>query len=157
MSLKIPQPPMTLMEAMARMEGFYESGSRPQRNNNPGDIEWGSYAAKIGGATRIEQIPEGINEKPRFAYFPDPLTGFNGMKTLLSLHYGKRTIIDMIRGLPDGKGGYVDGWAPPPENDSVHYASVICTWTGLQFDSIVGQHLELPNIQPDSPVTPEAA
>jgi hypothetical protein len=156
MSLKVPQPPMTLLEAIARMEGFYEPNSRSQRNNNPGDIEWGSYAAKIGGATRIEEIPEGIDEKPRFAYFPDPLTGFKGMQTLLRLHYGKRTLIEMIRGVEDGKGGYVDGWAPAPENDPVHYCSVVCMWTGLNFNSIVGTCLQLPNLDTqDTP--PEAA
>jgi hypothetical protein len=146
---------MTLMEAMARMEGFYTPGTRPNRNNNPGDIEWGAFA-RSQGATRIEVIPPGIDEQPRFAYFPDPLTGFKAMRGLLQAHYGSRTIIAMIRGIPDPNhaGQFVDGWAPAPENDPQQYCTVVCTWTGLNFDSLVGDNLQMPDIQPE---TPEAA
>ncbi len=59
---------MELIDAIARMEGFYAAGSRAQRNNNPGNIVWGEFTQEHG-ALHIEVTPAG--EKARFAVFPD--------------------------------------------------------------------------------------
>ncbi|RRA47097.1 hypothetical protein [Acidipila sp. EB88] len=51
---------MSLTEGIAREEGFYVLNSRAQRNNNPGNIDWGEYA-QLHGASHGD---------PRFAVFP---------------------------------------------------------------------------------------
>src|SRR5580704_9465723 len=98
----------TLMEAIAREEGWLNPNSRPRRNNNPGDIEWGKFA-KAHGADSVE-TPIG-NEPARFAHFPDPTTGFQAMRALLQApSYAGKTVAAVIY-----------EWAPPSENDTQAY------------------------------------
>lgn len=113
---------MTLLQAIAHMEGFYELHSRPQRNNNPGDLSWGDEA-KAFGATHGD---------PRFAVFPNPATGWVALKGWLSVP---------AKFAGDGKliGGYLGAtiiqvlnrFAPPNENDTAHYVDTVCKNTGL--------------------------
>jgi hypothetical protein len=42
--MSTPQKLMTLVEAIARMEGWLDPISRCRRNNNPGNIEAGKFA-----------------------------------------------------------------------------------------------------------------
>ena len=114
---------MNLSQAIAREEGFLAPGSRSNRNNNPGDIEYGTFA-RNHGATRIE-TPRGT-QQPRFAYFPTPEIGFEAMKQLLLLHYRGQTIAEMMQ-----------HYAPPSENDTQRYIENICGWTGFTPETLV--------------------
>jgi hypothetical protein len=101
---------MNLMQAMARMEGFGVKGTRPTRNNNPGDIEYGSFA-KAHGATGTDG---------RFAIFPDAQTGFGAMRALLTAHYSGLSLSEAL-----------NKWAPPLENNTNRYIASVMEWTGL--------------------------
>jgi hypothetical protein len=116
---------LTFIEAIARQEGFYVPGSRANRNNNPGNIEWGAFAEEHG-ATRIEACPAG--ETPRFAFFPDAATGFDAMRALLA---------DAYSGLPVEAA--LNKWAPPIENQTSVYVADVCAWTGLTPDTILNE------------------
>jgi hypothetical protein len=100
------------LEAVAREEGYYVKGSRPQRNNNPGDIEFGTFA-EAHGATK--------GTDGRFAIFDSPEAGFAAMKALFqSSHYIDLTVSEAL-----------NRWAPPVENKTNLYIVNVCKWTGL--------------------------
>jgi hypothetical protein len=101
---------MTLLEAMARQEGFYVKGSRPQRNNNPGDIEYGKFARAHGA----------IGTDGRFAIFPDAETGFAAMRALLASAYKGLTVAEAL-----------NKYAPPVENETNVYLAHVCGWAGV--------------------------
>ena len=107
---------MTLIEAMARQEGFHVPGSRPNRNANPGDIEWGKFT-QAHGATHGD---------PRFAVFPDATTGFNAMRALLQSAYLGLTVEQAL-----------NKWAPPVENDVSAYLAGVLKMTGLGKDDVL--------------------
>lgn len=114
---------MKLLEAMARQEGFLVKGTRPQRLNNPGDIEYGKFA-KAHGADRGDG---------RFAHFPDVKTGYQAMAALLSSAYKGLTIEKAL-----------NKYAPATENETNVYIDNICLWTGLKPTDIISDHLEIP-------------
>lgn len=107
---------MTFMEAIAREEGFFVEGTRPQRNNNPGDIEYGSFA-QAHGATGGD---------PRFAIFSTPEAGFAAMRALLCRAYVGLTVSQAL-----------NKWAPPVENQTNSYIANVCAWTGLTPDTVL--------------------
>lgn len=108
--------PLTFMQAVAREEGFNVQGSRPNRNNNPGDIEYGRFT-KSHGATGGD---------PRFAVFPDASTGFNAMRALLQSAYLGLTVEQAL-----------NKWAPPAENDVSAYLKNVLSWTGMAADTVL--------------------
>lgn len=119
----LPKTPCTLQEAIARMEGFYRQSPVPdrcQRNNNPGDIEYGPFAKEHGATGR----------DPRFAIFPSAEVGFSCLTALMKAKYSEHTVKDMI-----------NVYAPPCENDTLDYVELVCKWTGLQPTDIVGEHI----------------
>lgn len=59
--------------AMARFEGFGLPGTIATRNNNPGNLVYGSFAINHGA----------IGSDNGFATFPDVATGFGAMDSLL--------------------------------------------------------------------------
>jgi hypothetical protein len=63
---------INFLQGVAREEGFYAQGTRPQRNLNPGDIEYGKFAS-AHGATGTDG---------RFAIFPTADAGFAAMRAL---------------------------------------------------------------------------
>ena len=118
---------MTFLEAIAREEGFGVVGSRSQRNNNPGDINWGVFA-RAHGADRLEVIPPGNHGEPRFAHFPTPEIGFAAMRALfLSPSYAALTVrAALLR------------YAPPSDgNDTSAYEANVCKWAGCAPSDIV--------------------
>lgn len=122
---------MTFMEAIAREEGWLNLSSRPRRNNNPGDIEWGKFA-QAHGADSVE-VPIG-NEPARFAHFPDTTTGFGAMKALLQAPgYAGLTVAAAIA-----------RWAPPSENNTENYTANVCKWAGCQPSEIIDDLLQIP-------------
>ena len=92
---------------------IYEAsgGSRAWRNNNPGNLQDGSFARDNGA----------IGSDGRFAIFPDTETGFNAMTNLLSSSaYKDLTIDDAIH-----------KYAPSNENNTENYLKFIENQTGF--------------------------
>ena len=108
---------MEILEAMARQEGFLVKGSRPQRRNNPGDIEEGRFAQAHGA------LPPDGN---RFAAWPTPEAGYAAMRALLISGYVGLTLAQAL-----------NKWAPPVENDVSSYLAHVLTWTGLHSDTVL--------------------
>ena len=108
---------MTFLQAIARQEGFYVEGTRPTRNHNPGDVEYGQFA-KAHGATGGD---------PRFAIFPDDVTGFAAMRSLFQAPaYKGHTVSEAL-----------NTWAPPIENATNIYIEHVCEWVGCQPTDII--------------------
>ena len=61
-------------QAIATFEGYYTPGSRPARNNNPGDLKY----ARQPGATGQDALG--------FAIFPDASTGFQALDSQLNAY-----------------------------------------------------------------------
>lgn len=108
---------MNFLQAIAREEGFNAPGTRPARNNNPGDIEWGKFAA-AHGATHGD---------PRFAVFPDAEAGFAAMKALF--------LAPAYRGLTVSQA--LSRWAPPVENNVSAYLANVCKWVGCEPTDVI--------------------
>ena len=123
MSPTLPTEPCTILEAMARMEGFYVQGTRACRNNNPGNIEFGRFAAAHGGI-----LERGVN--PRVAEFPTVEAGFSAMRALLSSAYLGLSVAAAL-----------NKWAPPVENKTNVYIENVCDWTGNNPDTILTSEL----------------
>ena len=107
---------MTLLEAMARMEGFGKPGTRPTRNHNPGDLEYGSFSVSHG-ATGTDG---------RFAIFPSDDVGFEAMRALLVKHYSGLTLEQAL-----------NKYAPPAENNTNVYLENVCKWVGCNPTDII--------------------
>ncbi len=130
-----PPLPLTFLQAVAREEGFYSVGTRPQRNNNPGDIEWGKFT-QAHGATHGD---------PRFAVFPTADAGFAAMRSLFQSNgYKGLTVAQAL-----------NRWAPPVENQTNAYIANVCKWTGCTADMIIDGILDgLPAPSAPSTSTP---
>jgi len=99
-------------------DGFiHVAGTRNWRNNNPGNIEAGSFAAAQGA----------IGSDGRFAIFPDMPTGRKALSTLLTSGSYINLSIEhaMIR------------YAPPSENDTNAYTSFISTKVGVDPSTLM--------------------
>lgn len=109
----------TLIQAMASVEGFYaqtKTPNRPQRNHNPGDLEYGNFAKDHGA----------IASDGRFAVFPDDGTGFEAMRQLLLQHYKGMTLEAAL-----------NKYAPPIENQTNQYMVLVCRMTGAIPETII--------------------
>ena len=122
--------PLSISEAIAREEGFYVHGSRANRNNNPGNIEYGAFSRAFGST----------HGDPRFAVFNSPDDGFKCLSTLLSKHYSGLTIAAAIA-----------KWAPPTENNTAQYVLNVCAWTELTPDTIIDGYIYARDNSPQSP------
>lgn len=134
---------MKLLEAMAHMEGFFQTGSRPQRNNNPLDLIWGPEASKFGA----------IQGDPRFAVFPDIKTGWIAAQRWLSVPAGFDSNHQLIHGyLGATLFKVIYRFAPPQENNVDVYVNFVCQKTGYTTTTLVTEDmLEIP----DEPETSE--
>ena len=108
---------LTLLEAMAREEGFLVHGSLPQRRNNPGDIEEGRFA-QVHGA-----LPA---DGSRFAAWPTPEAGFAAMRALITVGYLGLTLEAAL-----------NKWAPPEENDDDAYLKSVVEMTGMKAHTVL--------------------
>lgn len=109
----------TLTEAISRMEGWLAKGkklNRPQRNNNPCDIEDGKFARAHGA----------ICTDGRFAIFRNPNDGLVCARALLHSAYLGLTLVEAI-----------EKWAPSSENNTFQYDSDVELWTGKGPTDIV--------------------
>ncbi len=107
---------MTLIEAIARMEGWGVPEAHPTRDNNPGDICAGEFSRAAGAA----------GADGRFAVFPSPDAGFKALRDLLTRHYVGMTLQAAIA-----------KYAPACENDTARYVANVCAWTGLEPSTIL--------------------
>lgn len=111
---------LTIIEAIAREEGYGVAGDIPTRDNNPGDIEAGKFATREGATGRDAK-------NPRFATFANPDEGFEALRDLLnSPSYLDSTLHEAL-----------NKYAPSVENDTSSYESNVCAWTGLTPESVL--------------------
>lgn len=89
---------------------------RGVRNNNPGNIEWGSpwQGLLTSGAT-----------DPRFAQFVDPISGIRAIAVTLITYYDKRKAKDGSR--IDSVREVIERWAPASENNVTAYAKQVAS------------------------------
>ena len=92
------------------------------RNNNPLNLEYGSFTIGLGATA----------SDGRFAIFPAMSDGICAIaKNLMA--YQDLHGIDTIRGV-------VNRWAPSSENNTAAYISLVCTVTTLQPDDHLNLH-----------------
>ena len=113
----------TLLQAIAREEGFYAPGSRPSRNCNPGDLNFEPWEESFGAKL---ETPLG-SEEARFACFPSVTEGFAAMRHLLLTEYAGLTLEAAL-----------NKWAPPSDgNDTSAYLASVSEWTGMSANTIL--------------------
>lgn len=91
------------------------------RNNNPGNIRWGS---KWNGLD-----PEGKKKDKEFCVFVDPVFGIRALTRLL-MNYYRIYGIDTIRGV-------ITRYAPSNENNTEAYINHVCKLMGVGPDDEV--------------------
>jgi hypothetical protein len=115
---------LSFLQSIAKMEGFYAEGSRPQRNLNPGDIEFGKFTAAHGAT----------GSDGRFAVFPSADAGFAAMRSLFQTNgYKGLTVTEAL-----------NRWAPPIENHTNSYIAAVCKWSGCRPDDVIDGLLTRP-------------
>lgn len=110
---------MTLPQAVACEEGFYDDGppNRPQRNRNPGDLEWHPWMIQFGSR----------GGDPRFAVFPSSDEGFAALLHLLQFPlYRGKTVTE-----------FVNTFAPSNENDVGQYVRNLCAFCECTPDTVI--------------------
>lgn len=102
------------------------------RNNNPGNIEWGSPWQGLR--------PEGERTDSRFAQFKDPVFGIRALACVLITYQDKRKAKDGSR--IDSVAEIIQRWAPSFENDTDAYArSVAALLDGIgPEDEVINVH-----------------
>jgi len=111
---------MTVMEAIARFEGWGKEGTIPTRDNNPGDIVAGTFTEAHGAS----------GHAGRFATFPTPEAGFAALRSLLCAHYSGMTLAAALT-----------KYAPPIENNTNAYLAGVCKMTDLTPETILTEEL----------------
>jgi len=111
------------------MEGFNKKGSRPQRNNNPGNLRrWGRIPVVDG-----------------FASFPTVAEGWTALQTQVRKNIGRGlTLYEFFGGKPDVYPGYA------PDNDgnhSRHYAEFVANRVKIPADVPLNQICAKPESQ----------
>jgi hypothetical protein len=118
-TITIPTVPLTLIQAIAKEEGYYSAdpNARPRRNLNPGDLEYHPWMAEFGAT----------GGDPRFAIFPSEEQGFACLRRLLQFSaYKGKTIAQAIA-----------TFAPGNENDTAAYVRNVAAWTEQQPDTVI--------------------
>lgn len=113
---------LTFLQSIAKEEGFYKTNSRPQRNHNPGDLEFHSWMNQFGATAG----------DPRFAIFPNSAQGFAALKHMFgfSIYKGK-TVTQALH-----------TFAPSSENDTSAYIANVCSWAECQPSDIIDSLVE---------------
>lgn len=93
---------------IAQEEGFFKSGTLPQRNNNPGDLRHGPHVQHPGDPNAVGVIDT-------------PAHGWEDLERQLTL--------DAHRGLTLKQ--FVAKYAPPSENNSSQYLYFLCSGLSL--------------------------
>lgn len=90
------------------------------RNNNPGNIEWGSQWQGLR--------QDGDRTDNRFAQFKDPVFGIRALACVLITYQDKRKAKDGSR--IDSVKEIIERWAPSFENDTGAYANSVAALLG---------------------------
>lgn len=99
------------------------------RNNNPGNIEWGSPWQGLAKRTP---------KSGRFAEFTSPVYGIRAIAVLLITYYDKRKAndgskIDTIKEV-------IERWAPASENNTAAYAKSVARLLNVTPTSVIDMH-----------------
>jgi hypothetical protein len=125
---------------IAQFEGFNSPGSRPARNNNPGDLKFAGQTGAIG------------KDAGGFAVFPDPVTGFQALYRQLTKYvtdYPNDTILDIT--------AHYLGQPTPMVNaqgDAFTYAATVASSLGVDMGTTLGQLASGGPPAPAGPVVP---
>lgn len=119
---------MSLRRAIANQEGFFKAGSRPQRNNNPGDLVYCPESVSFGA----------VSGDGRFARFVTNDVGWEALRRWLSVPAKHDVTGKLVAGyLGATLEQVINRFAPPNENDSAHYVAVVCALTGMTPQTVV--------------------
>lgn len=106
------------------------SQPRGIRNNNPGNIRWGSNWQGL--------VPEVDRTDDSFCQFVSPTWGIRALARTLITYYDKRISSD---GSPvDTVAEIIERWAPPGENDTEGYIRAAVQQTGFAADQVLDMH-----------------
>ena len=113
---------MTLLaQLIARQEGFYVTGSIPNRNMNPGDLR------HAPGEDHPELAPNSVGS------FESVDLGWAALERQLSLYAS--------RGLTVGQA--IGEFAPPVENDTDSYLKFVCDGLGCTPETLMSNALSI--------------
>jgi hypothetical protein len=110
---------------IAQFEGFNSPGTRPARNNNPGDLKYLGQAGAVGA------------DSGGFAVFPDPVTGFQALYRQLEKYvtdFPNFTILEIM--------AHYLGQVTPTVNaqgDAFTYAAAVALGLGVDISTTLGQ------------------
>jgi hypothetical protein len=94
------------------------SGTRGERNANPGNIQFMPHAP-WRGQVGIEIVPPGMSYKPRFGRYDCDSNGIRALAKQLAV-YQQRDALRTIRQM-------INRWAPPADqNDTSAYVKAVC-------------------------------
>jgi hypothetical protein len=114
--------PSKLADAIAHQEGFYVTGSLPQRQNNPGDLR------HAPDENHDFDHPNGIG------WFTTPAQGWAALERQLRLYAGRNMTLEAA----------IYEFAPPDDNnDTPRYLNSICDALGCSADLSVTDALTL--------------
>jgi hypothetical protein len=113
-----------LAKLIATEEGFFTSGSLPQRNRNPGDLRHSPHSQHPGDANAIGVIDSDAD-------------GWADLERQLQL--------DASRGMTLREAIY--SWAPPTENDTAGYLAFVLNGFGgvVDEDTPLSEVLTIPD------------
>lgn len=101
------------------------------RNNNPGNIEWGSPWQGLAKTV-------GKNRDERFAQFLDPASGIRAIAVTLITYYDKRKANDGSR--IDTVREVIERWAPSVENNVSAYAKQVARVLNITPEDTINLH-----------------
>jgi len=123
---------------IAQFEGFNSPGTRPARNNNPGDLKYLGQAGAVGA------------DSGGFAIFPDPITGFQALYRQLQKYvsdFPNFTILKIM--------AHYLGQVTPTVNaqgDAFTYAAAVASGLGVDISTTLGQLASgAPSLVPTQP------
>ena len=141
---------LTILQAMAKEEGWGVPGARPTLNLNPLNLMYGPEAIEFGA----------IDNQDGMSMFPDAATGMTAARRWLSVpaKWGYDAILAVCTGgiiryahepVPGRKliGGYLGAtlaeviyrFAPPKQNNSAEYLITVCQLTGMLPSTILSE------------------
>lgn len=102
-----------LAQLIAREEGFFTSGTLPQRNHNPGDLRHSPHSSHTADA------PEAIGD------IDSDTDGWEDLERQLQIDAGRNMTLQQA----------IYSWAPPSENNTEKYLSDVLDGFGGVVDA----------------------
>lgn len=114
----------TWAQAIATFEGFSSSGSRAQRNNNPGNLKYAGQAGATG------------QDSGGFAIFPDVATGFQALYAQLAKYVSSFPSFTILQAMARYLGQTVP--TNNAQGNAFTYATFVANALGVTVDSTIG-------------------